>query len=135
MRYPQELVDVDEYRLPAGQLSKFRISAKEMDMAETLIESMSAEWNADDYKDEFRTKLQKVIEKRLKTKGAVTPVVEDESATDEHAATNVVDFMALLQQSLKSKRRTPPKKATTKQRTTNKRAPSKKTARKRSASR
>ncbi|HEY9130652.1 MAG TPA: Ku protein [Dyella sp.] len=135
MRYPQELVDIDEYRLPAGQLSKFRISAKEMDMAETLIESMSAEWNADDYKDEFRSKLQKVIEKRLKAKGAVTPAVEEESTADENAATNVVDFMALLQQSLKSKRRTPAKKAATRQRARNKRAPGKKAARKRSTSR
>ena len=115
LRYPQELVDTDDYKIPAGAASKYRISAKEMQMAEQLIDSMSGDWKPDDYRDEFRDRLRKVIEKRLKSKGAViTPTAEDETDTPENAATNVVDFMALLQKSLASKKRTPAKKAAAK---------------------
>lgn len=111
LRYPQELVDVDEYHLPEGKPASYRISAKEMQMAEQLIESMSGDWAPGDFRDEFRERLQKVIEKRMKSKGVVTPV-EEESEAPENASTNVVDFMALLQKSLASNKRTPAKKAT-----------------------
>jgi DNA end-binding protein Ku len=109
MRYPQELVDVNDYKIPRGAVSEYRISAREIEMAEALIESMSDEWNPSDYKDEFRDRLRKVIEKRLKSNGVVTADTEDEDQP-ENATTNVVDFMALLQKSLYEHKRTPPRK-------------------------
>ncbi len=110
LRYPQELIDSSEYRIPEDAASAYRISAKEIEMAEQLIESMSDEWNPEDYRDEFRDRLRKVIEKRMKAKGVVSPDVEDDTEIPEDATTNVVDFMALLQKSLASKERTPAKK-------------------------
>jgi len=107
LRYPQELVDAGEYSIPEGKPADYRVSAKEIEMAQQLIESMSDEWQPDAFRDEFRDRLRKVIEKRMKSKGVV--VTPEDEATHESAATNVVDFMALLQQSLKSKRRTPAK--------------------------
>jgi DNA end-binding protein Ku len=106
LRYPQELVDVNDYKIPQGAVSEYRISDKEIEMAEALIESMSDEWNPADYKDEFRERLRKVIEKRLKSNGVVTADTEDEDVP-ENATTNVVDFMALLQKSLSDHKRTP----------------------------
>lgn len=113
LRYPQELVAPDEYKLPTGQEKDFRISAKEVEMATTLIESMAARWNPDDYHDEFRARLEAIIRKRIKAKGATTRILEEEAPAHEDAATNVVDFMALLQKSLDSNKRTPARKATT----------------------
>ena len=114
LRYPQELVDAEEYKIPEGAASQYRISPKEIQMAEQLIESMSDEWNPADYRDEFRDRLRKVIEKRMKSKGVVTTDTEDEAEMPEDAATNVVDFMSLLQKSLASNKRTPAKKAAAK---------------------
>ena len=108
LRYPQELVDVNDYKIPQGAVSEYRIYDKEIEMAEALIESMSDEWNPADYKDEFRERLRKVIEKRLKSNGVVTADTEDENVP-ENATTNVVDFMALLQKSLSDHKRTPPR--------------------------
>lgn len=107
LRYPQELVDAEDYRIPEGAASQYRISAKETEMAEQLIESMSDEWSPADYRDEFRDRLRKVIEKRMKSKGVVSPPTEEEAEVPENAATNVVDFMSLLQKSLASRKRTP----------------------------
>ncbi|MEO6798619.1 MAG: Ku protein [Rhodanobacter sp.] len=114
LRYPQELVDVDEYKIPQGAASQYRISAKEIEMAEQLIGSMSDDWKPGDYRDEFRDRLRKVIEKRMKSKGVVSAPADEEGDTPENASTNVVDFMALLKQSLDSKKRTPARKATAK---------------------
>ncbi|MGV8941047.1 MAG: Ku protein [Lysobacter sp.] len=110
MRYPQELVDIDEYRIPEGKGSDYRITAKEQAFSEQLIETMSGDWDPAVYQDEFRERLQQVINRRMKDKGVVKRDVE-EPELHENAATNVVDFMALLQQSIAKKGRTPAKKA------------------------
>lgn len=108
MRYPQELADVEDYNIPAGKPSDYRITPKEKQFSEQLIESMSADWKPDRYKDDFRAKLHQVIKKRMKSEGVVKK--EDEPEVADHAATNVVDFMALLQQSIERHKRTPAEK-------------------------
>ena len=110
LRYPQELVDPADYPLPAGKASDYRLSPKELQMAEQLIDSMSGKWVPDDYKDEFRDRLQAIIRKRIKGKGNTTEV-DDAGEPEEEAATNVVDFMSLLKQSLDAKKRTPARKS------------------------
>lgn len=110
MRYPQELVDVDSYAIPAGQAGDYRVSPREMQMAEALIASMESGWEPGSYKDEFRARLHKVIEKRVKTKGGKVRKPDEEPSLHEDATTNVVDFMALLQKSIEGKQRTPASK-------------------------
>lgn len=111
LRFPQELVGADDYALPAGETSEYRISAQEKKMAAQLIESMSGDWKPGEFRDEFRERLSKVIRKRMKSEGVVKAMDDPEDRTPEGAATNVVDFMALLEESLASRRRTPAKKA------------------------
>ena len=111
MRYPQELVDVEDYSIPAGKTGDYRVSAKELEMARALITSMQSDWSPDEYQDEFRARLHKVIEKRVKAKGGKVAKPDQEESLHEDATTNVVDFMSLLQQSISSKKRTPAKKA------------------------
>jgi DNA end-binding protein Ku len=129
LRFPQELVDVGEYKIPEGGAAKWKISPKELEMATSLLESMADEWNPEDYKDEFRARLTAVINKRLKTKGATTKVEEEEDATPHDATTNVVDFMALLKKSLEKKGEAKPAKPVAK-RAAAKSAPAKKAAKK-----
>ncbi len=109
LRYPQELVEFDEYKLPEGKPADYRLAPKELEMAEQLIDSMTSEWNPVDYHDEFRSRLSDIIKKRIMSAGATTKFEEPEPRED--AATNVVDFMSLLQQSLDTKKRTPAKGA------------------------
>ena len=120
MRYPQELVDLDEYNIPEGDRGDYRISARELAFSEQLIDTMSGDWEPGEYRDEFRERLHKVINERMKADGVVKRAPESEATAEEGAATNVVDFMSLLQQSIDRNKRTPAKKA----------APAKKTAKK-----
>lgn len=108
LRYPQEIVDVEDFKLPAAKPSGVRISQAEFDMAEKLIKSMASKWMPEDYKDEYRERLRKVIEQRIEAKG-VTPVHEAEVDLPADATTNVVDFMSLLRKSLATNKRTPAK--------------------------
>ena len=111
LRFEEEIVDTSEYKLPSGKTAEYRVNDKELKMARQLIESMADEWKPSDFKDEFRERLQDVIEKRLKQKGLVAHVDRDKDGENETAATNVVDFMSLLQQSLASNKRTPAAKS------------------------
>src|SRR5690554_3126813 len=111
LRFAQELVDPEEYKLPEGKSTKWKISEREVEMAEQLIESMTGEWEPDQFKDDFRIRLQKVIEDRVRSK----KVVHDEDDADEKppegAATNVIDFAELLKRSLEKKDGKPARKA------------------------
>ena len=111
LRYPQELVDPADHRLPEGESADYRISPKELEMARQLIMSMTGEWDPSGYKDEFRERLEKVIRDKMKADGTVAKEDDSEFEAPEGAATNVVDFMALLQKSIGSNKRTPAKKA------------------------
>jgi DNA end-binding protein Ku len=106
LRFAEELVDAEEYKLPHGNAADYRVNKKELEMAEKLIESMAGKWKPEEFKDEFRERLSAVIEERLKSKGLVA--VDDKGDGEEAAATtNVVDFMSLLQKSLATNKRTP----------------------------
>jgi DNA end-binding protein Ku len=127
MRFPKELIDVDEYALPSGKAADYRISARELEMARELISAMGASFDPEQYKDEFTSRLRAVINRRIKEKGATTRISDRGEEPSADAATNVVDFMSLLQKSLASNKRTPAAKKATKAAA---KAPAKRAARK-----
>lgn len=127
LRYAQELVDPQDYKLPEGGLAKWKISPREVEMAQQLIESMSAPWKPEAYKDDFRDRLHKVIEQRVKARKVVRGKEADEARLPENAATNVIDFAELLKRSLAKKGAAAPAKA---QKAAKKTGKAKKTAKK-----
>ena len=100
LRYPQELIQADQYAFPERSLQSYRLSRRELGMAEQLVESMSAEWSPDNYRDEFRSKLSKVINKRLHQRKSRVGEPKPQAGK---TAGKVVDFMAVLQRSLEQK--------------------------------
>jgi DNA end-binding protein Ku len=84
------------------------ISDKELKMAQTLIESMSVEWQPEKYRDEYRTAVMQMIEEKAQHKEVAkkpAPVVR---------ATNVVDLVKVLQESLNRNQSIKPKRNGTK---------------------
>ncbi len=92
MHFAEELADTKELNLP----KKVEAGKKELAMAESLIEGMSGDWEPEKYKDEYREGLMKVIQEKIKSGGKELPESRPKSAK----ATNVVDLVSILQQSL-----------------------------------
>jgi DNA end-binding protein Ku len=91
MHFASELLDVDEFKLPETRT----VGKKEMNMAKSLIDSMSAEWKPEEYVDEYRGALEKVIEEKIKKGGKGLPPVARRTK-----ATNIIDLVSVLQKSL-----------------------------------
>jgi DNA end-binding protein Ku len=90
MRFAHEIVDAGELNLP----SKAEISKKEMDLANTLIGSMSDTFDPTRYRDDYYDKVLEII--RMKVAG-----VSPQTPTPQGPApAKVVDLMEILKQSL-----------------------------------
>ena len=97
LRFEQELLDVKDFKLPDKTISQYKITQKEIKMAEQLIDAMSAKWKPDTYHDDYRDALMKLIEK--KEKGLTISVKKPKKQPEG----KVIDFMALLKKSIAEK--------------------------------
>jgi DNA end-binding protein Ku len=97
LRFAHELRAASGAGLPSGAYPRAKTTARELAMAEDLVESMRAEWEPDKYKDTYRDELLALIEKKAKT-GKV-----DRPPQREPQRTNVVDLMSLLKRSIEEK--------------------------------
>jgi DNA end-binding protein Ku len=101
MRFPQEIVKPDEFTLPKGNSKSYRVTPQEVAMATQLIEAMTKKWDPDDYKDQFRAQLRKIIDEQIaRQSGKKVRAHKTEDTEPAEATTNVVDFMELLKKSL-----------------------------------
>jgi DNA end-binding protein Ku len=90
MRFSHEIVDAGSLNLPA----KADISKKEMDLANTLIDSMSDKFDPNRYKDDYYDKVLEIIQMKVAGVSPQAPVPKGP------APTKVVDLMEILKQSL-----------------------------------
>jgi len=91
MHFASELIDVDEFKMPTSHAP----GKKELQMAEALIDSMSDEWKPEEYVDEYREGLLKVIEEKVEHGGKAAP-----KAARKAKPTNVIDLVSVLQKSI-----------------------------------
>jgi DNA end-binding protein Ku len=91
MRFAEELVDTAPLSLPEKSL----VRDKELEMAVSLVSSLSGEWHPEKYKDEYRENLMRVIEAKIKGK---RPSLKGEPTGPGRA--DVVDLMERLRKSL-----------------------------------
>jgi DNA end-binding protein Ku len=101
LRFAQEVRDPEALNLPEGDLEDYKVKGKELEMAEDLIESMTEEWNPEQYHDEYREKLLKYIESKVE-EGEGAAVSEAAEGEGEPAG-EVVDFADLLKKSVERK--------------------------------
>ena len=92
MHFAEELADTGKLHVP----KKLEPRKKEMDMAKALIGSMSAKWNPEKYRDDYREALMEVIEEKVEAGGKEI----EEKPKAKKAPTKVIDLVEVLQKSL-----------------------------------
>ncbi len=94
LHWPDEVRAMDELNLPEDEIE---IKASEKKMAEQLVASMTGDFSADDYQDDYRQALMAVIERKV--------AGEKPEPAQRAEPTNITDLMAALEASLKGSRR------------------------------
>lgn len=103
LRYSRELRSAKEFDLPIEDLKKQKISNKEIALAKQLVDSMTVNWNPERYKDDYQLALHKWLEEKIKAQTQGKRIKKKAKTTKKAAASNVLDFMSLLKQSLDKK--------------------------------
>ena len=104
MLFPDEVVDPDSIEELATAAGDVKTTKRELDMAKQLIESLSGDFDASQYKDEYREAVLDMIER--KAAGETITIEAPEPERKE-----VPDLMAALEASIASSK-SPPKKRT-----------------------
>ena len=101
MHFASEILSPEELKNPPHNA----ITDKELKMAQTLVDSMTAKWEPEKYRDEYRNAVMEMIEQKATKKVVV------EKAVSAPKATNVVDLVKVLQESLNRNTALKPKRA------------------------
>lgn len=99
MHFPEELLEPEGLDLPRDE----KLGKKELNMARTLVETMSGKWEPAEFHDQYREKLTRLIEAKVESGGKALPGPK----VKPKSATNVVDLVAVLQKSLAETRKKP----------------------------
>jgi DNA end-binding protein Ku len=91
MHFPDEILDVAEFKAPATQ----KVAKNEMTMAKQLIKSMSGPWKPDEYNDDYRQGLEKMIKEKI-AHGGKNPA----RATRHKRPSNIIDLASILKKSV-----------------------------------
>jgi DNA end-binding protein Ku len=92
MHFADELADPGKLHVP----KKTEVGKREMNMAKSLIDSMSSKWNPEKYRDDYREALMKVIEEKVEAGG----IEIEEKPKKAPKPTKVIDLVSVLQKSL-----------------------------------
>jgi len=92
MHFADELADPGKLHVP----KKTEVGKREMNMAKSLIDSMSSKWNPEKYKDDYREALMEVIEEKVEAGGKEI----EEKPKKTPKPTKVIDLVSVLQKSL-----------------------------------
>ena len=99
LRYAQEIRDAEELKLPPATMKAAGISDKELQMALSLVEGMSEEWKPEQYQDTYKDDVLALVKKKIKA-GQTKTITAADPEDKPVRSSNVVDLVALLQDSL-----------------------------------
>ncbi len=99
LRWSNEVRDWSELDIPAEGAKAAKLTAKEIDMAEKLIEDMADTWDPTAYHDTFRDDILALVDRKVR-EGRTESVEPVEGERAAPRADNVIDLTDLLRQSL-----------------------------------
>ncbi|MCD9119423.1 Ku protein [Cupriavidus sp. UGS-1] len=101
MRWAEEVLPMDELKLPKSSGKQQGVSPREIEMATRLVEDMQEDWNPEAYRDTYRDDLMERIEGKI-AEGKTHLLTPAEPGGEEpRKSAEVIDMMALLKESIK----------------------------------
>lgn len=102
LRYPHEIRSADDLEVPQGDLQSLGVNERELEMAERLVEGMTAEWEPSRYQDTYRDDLMQLIQARIESGNTNAPDETPVAEIDAEKGGDVIDIMALLKRSVEA---------------------------------
>jgi DNA end-binding protein Ku len=102
LRYPDEMRDPGELKIPSPDSKTAAVTVKELKMAMALVEGMSEDWEPEQYHDTYREDVLAMVKKKIKAKQTKT-ITQPEPEKEKRSSGKVIDLVALLQASLGKK--------------------------------
>jgi DNA end-binding protein Ku len=99
LRFADEIRSADDMGVEAPAAKGVGLAAKEISMAEKLIDGMSGPWEPKKYRDTYREDLMKRINEKVRHKETHT-LTEPEKEAKPKKSADVIDLMEVLKQSL-----------------------------------
>lgn len=97
----------DELREPEFEVPNSRVSTKEREMAESLVESYSEDFEPQRFTDDYQEQLHTLIEEKLESGEEIdTEATFGETDGDDDGEGNVVNLMEALKKSVDARRKT-----------------------------
>ncbi len=93
LRYQQEIRDLSDFEIPGNDLRKYKITKKEIEMAEQLINGLTGPWDPSEFHDEYIDAVMKMIEKKIASGKTEVIEVDEEGAEKEPATINFMDVL------------------------------------------
>jgi DNA end-binding protein Ku len=108
----------DEIRQPAFEELEKKVTVRdpEVKMARQLIQQLSADFEPDEFTDEYRTRLEQLVEQKVEGQEITV------AAEPEEEPTKVVDLMDALKASVEEAKKKSPARASTKKKATARKA-------------
>jgi DNA end-binding protein Ku len=103
LRFAHEIKSQDDLDLPSASEKSAKVSAREVAMAERLVEEMTASWRPQTYHDTYREDLMRRIQEKIHKKQTHVLTPKEKQAKEGRPSAEVIDLMSVLKKSLESR--------------------------------
>jgi DNA end-binding protein Ku len=100
LRWHDELRSLQDMGVPGEAKGRLAPTERELQMAEQLIEDMSAEWDPTQYEDHTREEIMALVQQKM-DKGEVKRVEQPAAAAEGDGGAEIIDLTELLKRSLR----------------------------------
>lgn len=90
----------DTAGLPLPDAGETKVSERELKMAEQLVDELAGDWKPETFNDEFREKLEQVVEEKVKA-GQGEHIMKPLEGEEVKPSADIIDLTELLRRSLR----------------------------------
>jgi DNA end-binding protein Ku len=107
LRFEDELRRPSELSPVPATARAAKVSAREVAMAERLVEEMTSLWDPGQYRDSYRDDLMKRIREKIRKKQTHLLTPKEKTPKEERRSAEIIDLMSVLRKSIESHGKAP----------------------------